>query len=282
MMKWFFTALLPILFLVSSCAHSPKVESRRLHNLVIEEDTLWSGSIEIDGQVEVLRNATLTIAPGTDIAFVYRDENRDGLGDGTLIVKGELVAIGTPQQPIRFHSARSTPQPGDWLEIAVDFSRQIHLRYCEIRDSAYTLHAHFTRGIVEDCHIHHNIDGCRIGQSTFTLQNNLIEDNSGKGINFRNSRVKVLNNLIRNNVAGIFLFENDQPFEISGNNIVANQYHLRLGDFYSNDVSLQGNWWGTADPALIKQKIYDRQVDPEIGSVTIRPLAVKVKNAGPR
>lgn len=281
-MKLSFSALLLALVLLSSCAQLSPVEPLRLRNIVIEEDTLWQGSILIDGRVEVLRTAILTIAPGTDISFVYHDGNRDGLGDGTLVVKGELIAIGTKQQPIRFRSAKQNPQPGDWLEIAVDFSKQAHFRYCEIRDSAYTLHAHFTRGIVEDSHIHHNIDGCRIGQANFVLRHNLIENNTGKGVNFRNSQVQVKKNLIRNNGAGIFLFENDQPFKISGNNIVDNQYQLRLGDFYTADVSLQGNWWGSTDLGAIREAIYDHRVDAEIGAVTFAPLAIEVPDAGPR
>jgi len=265
-----------------ACAVPPQLETVRYSDLVIAEDTVWNGRIVIDGQVDVLRGATLTIAPGTDISFVYRDADRNGLGDGTIKVKGELIAVGSAEQPIRFRSAREHPQPGDWLEIAVDFSRQVHLRYCEIRDSAYTLHAHFTKGLVEDCHIHQNIDGCRIGQATITLQHNLIEQNSGKGINFRNSRIKVLKNLIRHNGAGIFLFENDQPFEITANNILNNTYQLRLGDFYSGNVHLQGNWWGSADRQEIGTRIFDRQMDAEIGTVTLQPLRQPVADAGPR
>ncbi len=281
-MKRFSTLLLVCSFFVSACARPQSPEPLVLQDQLISEDTLWSGEVLIDGKVEVLRDATLKIAPGTVIRFVYRDTDRDGLGDGTLIVKGKLLAIGNVDQPISFRSARANPEPGDWLEIAVDFSKQVHLRYCEIRDSAYTLHAHFTRGIVEDSHIHHNIDGCRIGQATFTLRHNLVEQQTGKGINFRNSRVRVENNLIRNNTAGIFLFENDQVFSISGNNLIDNQFHLRLGDFYLNDVSLQGNWWGTADPQVIRTKIYDRKTDPEIGAVQLAPLPSAVVGAGPR
>jgi hypothetical protein len=275
--------IVSILFLfLAACAVQPQAETADYSDLVIAEDTFWSGRILINGQVEVLRGATLTIAPGTDISFVYRDADRNGLGDGTIKVKGELIAVGTAEQPIRFRSAKEHPQPGDWLEIAVDFSRKVHLRYCEIRDSAYTLHAHFTKGLVEDCHIHHNIDGCRIGQATLTLQHNLIEQNSGKGINFRNSRVKVLKNLIRDNGAGLFLFENDQPFEIRANNILNNKYQLRLGDFYSGNVQLQGNWWGSAELQEIGARIYDRRMDAEIGEVTLQPLTQPVADAGPR
>ncbi len=277
-----FLSLMILLLCLTGCVGRQVEPPQLLQDLVISEDTSWSGNILIDGKVEVLRGATLTIQPGTDIAFKYRDADRDGLGDGTLIVKGELRAIGTPEQPIRFRSARPNPEPGDWLEIAVDFSRGVHFRYCELRDSAYTLHAHFTHGIVEDSHIHQNIDGCRIGQATFEFRNNLIEKQTGKGINFRNSRLSIHHNLIRDNVAGIFLFENDQAFTITANNFQNNQHHLRLGDFFTNDVSLQGNWWGSSDLAEIAPLIYDRKLDPEIGQVTIAPVEEKIFGAGPR
>ncbi len=248
----------------------------------ISEDTVWSGRILIDGTVKVAKGATLTISPGTDIAFVRRDADGDGLGDAALAVEGRLLAIGTREQPIYFHSAAENPQPGDWLEIRVDFSQEVHLRYCDIRDSAYTLHAHFTRGVVEDSTIHHNIDGCRLGQSKFIFRNNLIEHNQGKGINFRNSSVAVHNNILRYNGSGIFLFESDRAFDIHDNNIYGNLDGLRLGDFYSGDVTVRDNWWGSADPQVARSTIYDRSKDPEIGQVTIQPSASWVANSGPR
>ncbi|HEY5673002.1 MAG TPA: PQQ-binding-like beta-propeller repeat protein [Malonomonas sp.] len=281
-MKSLFTALLLLLFCLFGCARPAPVAPLLLQNTTISEDTLWTGQILIDGSVEVLRGATLTIAPGTEIAFTYLDLDRDGLGDGTLIVKGGLIAVGTPEQPIRFRSAKENPQPGDWQEIAVDFSSGVHFRYCDIRDSAYTLHAHFTHGIVEDSHIHNNIDGCRIGQATFTFRHNLIEQQTGKGINFRNSRVTLHDNLIRNNVAGVFLFENDQPFSIYRNNFTNNVHQLRLGDFYVNDVDLAGNWWGTSDLQALAPLIYDQRVDPEVGRVRLQPAGAAIVGAGPR
>lgn len=281
-MKSLCTALFLLILPVFGCARAPVVTPLLLQNTTINADTRWSGQIVIEGRVEVLRGATLTIAPGSEIAFTYQDLDRDGLGDGTLAVKGGLIAIGTPEQPIRFYSARTNPQPGDWLGIAVDFSSGVHLRYCDIRDSAYTLHAHFTSGIVEDSHIHNNIDGSRIGQSTFTFRHNLVEQQTGKGINFRNSRVTLHDNLIRDNAVGIFLFENDQPFSIYRNNLSNNGYHLRLGDFYVNDVDLAGNWWGSDDPQKIERRIYDQRVDPEVGRVRLQPAAAAIVGVGPR
>lgn len=277
-------ALLLLLGLTSCAPLAPATVVQRFQDAVLTTDSVWRGSILIDGQVMVAKGVTLTIEPGTDIAFVRKDLNQDGLGDGTLIIEGRLRALGTRAQPIRFRSAAADPQPGDWLEIHSNFSKEIHLRYCEIRDSAYTLHAHFTRGIVEDCHIHHNIDGCRLGEATFTLRHNLIEHNQGKGINFRNATVDIRRNIIRRNGAGIFLFESDRTSTIEQNNLYANRDNFRLGDFYTADVQLGENWWGSADPQQAEATIFDRRQDPTIGGVTLNPgpAPAWIEGAGPR
>ncbi len=278
-----FLISLMVMLQMAGCAPTLGTKTSKLYrDAHIDVDTTWSGQIEIDGTVKVAKGVTLTISPGTDIAFVRRDADQDGLGDAVLSVEGRLMAVGTRQEPIRFHSAATNPQPGDWLEIRVDFSQEVHLRYCDIRDSAYTLHAHFTRGVVEDCTIHHNIDGCRLGQASFTFRNNLIEHNQGKGINFRNSSVEAHHNIIRHNGSGIFLFESDRDFAVHHNNIYSNLDNFRLGDFYTGDASLHDNWWGAADPDAAQATIYDRSKDPEIGTVAIEPASAWLPNTGPR
>lgn len=251
------------------------------HNVEITTDTLWSGAIIIDGQVKVRKGATLTIAPGSDIAFLRRDDDEDGLGDGALIVEGSLRAVGTPTQPIRFRSAAPLPQAGDWLEIRVDFSKEALLRYCEIRDSAHALHAHFTRAIVEDSHIHDNIDGSRLGQGNFIFRRNLIEKNEGKGINFRNATIEIVDNIIRHNSAGIFLFETDRLPTIARNNIYANSDNLRLGDFFHHDLEIGSNWWGSAVAAEVAAAIYDRDEDATLGAARVGIAPAWIEDCGP-
>lgn len=272
-----------LLLLLCGCAASGGGPRRQvLADAEIHHDTVWSGAIVIDGTVKVFKGATLTILPGSDIAFVPKDLDRDGLGDGTLVVEGALHALGTRRAPIRFRSVAADPAPGDWLELRVDFSKDVQLRYCEIRDSAYTLHAHFTKGAMEDCTIRDNIDGCRLGQSAFAIRNCLIEHNRGKGINFRNAAVEVSRNIIRYNGSGIFLFESDRDSFIRHNNLYGNGFNVRLGDFFTSDVTLRDNWWGTADAAEAGESIYDRRRDPAIGRVAIAPAADWVPGTGPR
>lgn len=257
--------------------------SRRvLKDQQILEDTTWQGQIEIDGSVRVVKGVLLTILPGTDITFVRRDVDRDGLGDGTLIVEGSLSAIGTATAPIRFRSAETDPRPGDWLEIRVDFSKDAQFRYCEISHSAHTIHAHFTQGGMQDSVIRRNIDGSRLGEARFTLRNNLYEENIGKAVNFRNSRVVIAHNIFRRNGSGIFLFETDKDSVIEQNNFYDNQVNVRLGDFFKGEIRFRDNWWGTTDPKAIAGSIHDSHDDPEIGTVLTRPARSWAALSGPR
>lgn len=266
----------------AGCAPLSGANPRFLHDVEIRQDAVWDGQLVIDGRVKVDKGVSLTIRPGTDIAFVRRDADGDGLGDATLVIEGELLAVGTASAPIRFHSAAAQPRPGDWLEIRSDFSRNVQLRYCDISDSAYTYHGHFTRGLIEDCTIHDNIDGCRLGQGTFTIRNCLFEHNSGKGINFRNSTVEVSHNIIRDNGSGIFLFETDRPLRIHHNDLYRNLENFRLGDFFRGDVQLADNWWGSADPQAAAATVYDHKRDPTLGVVTLAPAKAWVEDCGPR
>ncbi|WP_020676008.1 PQQ-binding-like beta-propeller repeat protein [Geopsychrobacter electrodiphilus] len=274
--------LMPLLLLLAGCAmpHTPSEKLLLQGKVLLKTETLWQGEILVDGEVTVAHGVTLTIAPGTNVRFVRRDKDRDGLGDATIIVKGSLVATGTEQLPIRFLSAESNPQPADWLEIRSDFAKQLLFDWCEFRDSAYTLHAHFSRGHIRNSYIHHNIDGCRLGRSRFLVQHNLVEYNRGKGINFRDSEVTLVDNIIRNNGAGIFLFEKPGKSVISRNNIYHNGLNLQLGDFFAENISVSDNWWGSSDPQMIENVIYDHIDDPELGRVTIRPRSTWLFGAG--
>jgi len=57
----------------------------------VESETIWSGNILLDGYQTL--NSHLTIKPGTTVRFTPR---------ATLVLKGQLTAIGTPERPIRF------------------------------------------------------------------------------------------------------------------------------------------------------------------------------------
>lgn len=263
--------LLVLLFVLTGCAASPRPSALYLKNTQIEQDSTWQGQVLIEGSVEVLRGATLTILPGTEIRFARVDLDDDWLGDSTLLIKGGLRAEGTRQKPIVFRSAAEKPRAGDWNEIRADFAREVTLKHCVIRDSVAGLHAHYTSGLMENCRLRMNVDGSRFGEARFTIRNCLIEQNEAKGVLARQSTMRVEKNIFRANGTGLFFMENDRSSTVEGNNFYANQFHLRLGDFSQALVQTSDNWFGSADPQKWQGSIYDQRQDPNLGSIVTNP-----------
>ena len=73
----------------------------------IPSDEIWSGTIEVTGNVIVPQTVTLTIEPGTEILFA---------DDTGLYIDGKLTATGTSAEPITFSSSSTTPTrtPSSW------------------------------------------------------------------------------------------------------------------------------------------------------------------------
>ncbi|TYO96371.1 outer membrane protein assembly factor BamB [Geothermobacter ehrlichii] len=271
--------LLLALWLAGCVAPRPAAELV-LGDATFTRDQTWSGQVRIRGKVRLVNGASLTLLPGTEVRFERIDADRDGLGDAAIeIERGDLVAVGTPLAPIRLRSAADRPRPGDWLELKVDFSRRIELRWCEIRDSAHGLHAHFSRGEVADSVLRDNIDGTRFGQGRYTVRNSLVLHNSGKGINFRNSQVILDGNLFIGNHAGLFIFETDRPLTVAGNNFLGNDTHVRLGDFFSGEIHLGRNWFSGGDE--LDRLLHDRGEDPASGLLSAEAAPTWQVPAGP-
>lgn len=269
--------------LLAGCSLSGPPQLQRLGDMTISADTLWKGTIVVDGTVKVIGGATLTIAPGTEVRFVKRDLDQDGLGDSGLKVEhASLVANGRRDAPIRFVSDTSPGNPSDWLEIRIDFAKKLELRWCEISGSAHGLHAHFSNGIIEDCRLRGNLDGTRFGEGKYRVSHSVIEQNSGKGLNFRNSEVEIDHNLIRDNGSGVFIFETDRSWSIHNNDFLDNDWHLRLGDFFTGEIEVRNNWYGRYGEREKPPKLYDNDVDSSIGKIKVNPRVRRIAGAGPR
>ncbi len=275
-----------------------------LGDLVLQQDTVWSGTITVDGVVVVGRNATLTIKPGAMILFKRRDLNHDGIGDSEIRVLGRILAQGTAIQPIVFKSAESIPAPKDWSYLLIFTSGKKNvIEYCQFHDAFSGLQVHFSTALVSDCLFSDNQEGIRFGRAKLTLRQNLITKNK-IGVRFTRMEgpVEIQLNEINNNEVGIFLvpsgqnivdfFEpgrtgkpwNEGHLDISANNIRANiAYNLKLGAKQRWDLKITDNWWGRPTAAGAQPLIFDQQRDPDLGRAIIEPMATQsIAGAGIR
>lgn len=84
--------------------------------------TLWYGTIIVTGNIRVPAGNTLTIAPGTDVLFVYADVvSPTNIGDYRITVDGALVVNGTAAEPVVFSGQDTVAKrPGGWDRIILN------------------------------------------------------------------------------------------------------------------------------------------------------------------
>ncbi len=299
--------ILAILYLVlfSACAAKQAdtgADGLFYSNHVINEDTTWSGKVDISGVVVVARHATLKIEPGSIIRFRKIDSNKDGIGDSEIRVLGRLLATGSPQNPIRFESAEKDPRPKDWSYLLIFTSgKENTISYCEFRHGFSGLQVHFSTAEITNSLFEKNIEGLRFGRARLAVENNIFTGND-IGIRFTRMEgpVRIRYNQIHNNRVGIFLVPSGQNIQdffepdrsgrpwntgrllIESNNIFNNtRYNLSLGAKQLWDLDVRNNWWGKNRPDIIKHKIFDHNIDPELGRALFIPYAENpFSNAG--
>jgi hypothetical protein len=85
--------------------------------------TTWEGLVWLDCDYVVREGHALTVQPGTRVLIAGASlEDRDGFTPGSvdLIVDGEITAVGTPKDPIRFEVVAATGEErADWGGIHV-------------------------------------------------------------------------------------------------------------------------------------------------------------------
>jgi hypothetical protein len=267
--------------LLAGCAGAPRqpregaAGEKALPVRAVAAGETWSGEVRIRGSVVVPKGATLTILPGTVVRFEKIDVDGDGIGDSELYVEGDLVAEGTVERPILFTSAEKAPAPRDWKFLFINLSRKTVLAHC-ISEYAFSgVQVHFSRASISRCWFRNCVDGLRFSTAEGTFERNKMTGNVyGVRYEERNSRVILTRNDITENKVGIFcVMESPGKITIRENRIHRNHdYDFKLGNRQRGDIPAQWNWWGSADPAAIRAKIFDRRMEPELGTVLFEPF----------
>ncbi len=228
--------------------------------VTIEKDTVWKGSLYIDGDVYVPPGVTLTIMPGTIIKFKRIDEKSDKNLFGVdspyyphaeLIIRGSIIAQGTKDKPITFTSAERDAGPADWGAINLLGSRGNIIEYAKILCAYNGVHAHGSSALISHSEFLRN--GVAISfkkefeypevpwfgqEAELTITHNLIHRNKG-GIGFRKAKAIISYNEVRDNkFFGIWPKEESSGI-ISYNDIQENKKNIML--YQVNDMKIQFN-----------------------------------------
>jgi len=311
---WINIFLIVLLLLVSAgCNKSQEIE---LSKQTIDKDTTWSGNIIIGGDIYIPPGVTLTIAPGTIIKFKKIDEKSDQnlfdidspyYPEAELIIRGKLIARGTPEQMIVFTSAEMTPRAADWGAINFLGSEGNQIEYVKIYCAYNGIHAHGSSVDVSHSEFARNGVGISFKKeeetpdapwfgksSKLKISHNVFSGNKG-GIGFRNSSAEITHNEIKenkffgiwakedsdalvkfnevtDNQKGIYLYQ-AQNLRLEYNNIYNNRtYDIAIAEAQDFPVNAANNWFGTTDQGKIREKLFDKNADPELAEIEFKPF----------
>ena len=270
-----FLFFLPLFICLVSChTFTPP----RLISTDITHDELWSGRIEIDGDVVIAENASVRIAPGTQIVFLPPSAGKDRLTDhphfvgSELIVRGRLLAEGTAAVPITFSAHDPAAPAGSWGAINLVQSAGSRFRFCRFTQADSALHSQEADVEVACSTFSRNLVGVRFHSSRIKVTNSIFYNN-GTAIRFHFGAPVIEGNLLTENDKGLFVTSFPRDYRISGNTIMASrEFQVVLGEEVPDDLHLSGNYWGSVDPAEIRSHFFDGQGTDYIGMVRFEPF----------
>ena len=145
---------------------------------VINKDEVWSGTIYVTGDINVVEGVTLTILPGTVIKIALTDDQHKGSDEPftdinfpkdppfyekekiTIRIAGTLNAIGTSDKRIVFTSVSENPTTYDWTGIDIFHGR---LEYAIVEYALGNVQLQqYSDVVVANSIIRHSL-GCCIG-----------------------------------------------------------------------------------------------------------------------
>ena len=120
-------------------------------------EIVWQGEVTIQGSVVIDSGERLVIRPGTRVLFAFQDDNGDGAGDSSIVVKGSIDARGTEGAPIEFAPANPGPAgAAGWNEVLIEDAERAEFARCRFVGAQQAVHAHRTPLAVEDCRFESN------------------------------------------------------------------------------------------------------------------------------
>jgi len=184
---------------------------------ILTEDETWSGEIFVDSYLEVPRNVTLTIDPGTIIRVKACKDYQDLNGKiGIHIRGGTLNAMGSAEEQIVFTSGSEDPINGDWSGVwfhdsfgsTIDY---VVVEFCLLGIGQFDSSVNISHSIVRWV----NWEGIYAERSTFSVENCTLYSNGYHEIALEqyNQDVVIRNNIFRDGNFGVHSEKTDVLIE---------------------------------------------------------------------
>lgn len=269
--------LFPLLLFLCLAACTPLAPVHIVSTEITGEE-VWSGRVEIDGDVVIAEHGLVRITPGTQIFFLPPSPGRDRLTahpnfvGSELIVYGRLLAEGTASAPITFSALDPSAPAGSWGAINLVQSLGSRFRHCRFTQADSAVHSQEATVTIGCSTFTRNLVGVRFFGSQIEIADNLFSDN-GTAIRFHFGAPLIHGNLLRYNDKGLFVTSFPKDYQIFANAIVASRdAQVVLGEEVPEDLLLPGNYWGSVDPQEISRHFFDGQQSDYLGRVRFVPF----------
>jgi hypothetical protein len=164
----------------------------------LSEDTVWRGSILVEGWLVVPPKVTLTLQPGTTVRF----KGNNGSGAG-LLVQGRLQAFGSQQQPVVLTSLYAEPGAGDWQGVRFVASEKNNvMEHCRIQGAVRGLEVAFSTLTAREL----QVTACQTGvflQDAVATLNEIMVSSCDTGLDGDESELDLREPVIADNLTGI-------------------------------------------------------------------------------
>jgi hypothetical protein len=260
------------LIVLSACLPRPVLEGE-LHGQLH-----WQGEVRLRGNVILADNSVLTIAPGTRVVFLPLKSAEKEMFEhpyfpgSELIVRGQLIARGTAEAPIRFQFIDPTAGPGSWGGINIEDSERVVFDYCSFRQADSAVHSRRSWVVVENSLFTENLVGIRFHDTEILIEKNLLHNN-GAAIRFHFGAPVICRNEISGNRKGLFITSEPREYTIENNSFLDNfPYQVSLGEGVRDAVTLKNNYWGPLSSDQLLPRLFDGRLDSWLGVIEYLPM----------
>jgi hypothetical protein len=107
------------------------------------------------------------------------------------------------------------------------------------------------------------------------IERNLIKGSeTGLIVSLSNSPIDIVSNTITGNEVGVSLSGDTSSISLLtiNQNAIYDNTNLNARTWFTDDISMVNNWWGTTNPASIEEKLYDNADDFRVGSIIYTPF----------